>query len=61
MSKRSGDLGVYYAVEFEWKESDKKRVTELQAFASEQDLYAARLTDVRHLKDAGAQPLELPA
>lgn len=61
MSKRSGDLGVYYAVDFEGKESTKKRVTELQAFASEQDLYASRLTDVRHLKNAEAQLLELPA
>jgi hypothetical protein len=61
MSKRSGDLGIYYAVDFEWKESNKKRVTELQAFASEQDLYASRLADVRHLKNAEAQPLELPA
>lgn len=43
MCKRSNDTGNYYAAEFEFKESDPKRIKELQLFASEHEIYSARL------------------
>jgi hypothetical protein len=53
MSKRSSDLGTYYAVEFDWQENQKERVEELKTFVSQHQLYAARMNE--------RQNLELPA
>jgi hypothetical protein len=47
MSKRSGELGVYYAVEFEWQPSPDQRVQELRSFATEHELTMPKLKSVR--------------
>lgn len=47
MCKRSGELGVYYAVEFEWNPSPAQRVQELQLFATEHELVMPKLKSVK--------------
>ena len=51
MNKRSSDLGAYYAVEFDWEEhKQKKRVSELKTFVSQNNLYAARMNERQNLE-----------
>ena len=47
MAKRSGELGVYYAVEFEWQPGSDQRVQELRSFATEHELTMPKLKSVK--------------